>query len=341
MRGRSVRAVVVGAVIAGIGSWAGLQAAGQEGAAKAHAADRAAAPKAAAPRTSWGDPDLQGVWVNASVTPLERPAQFADKAVLSEQEAVEFEKLINQGRDADRREAPGAADVGKAYNQFWYDFGTKVVGTRRTSLVIDPPNGLVPALTPAAQKAAEVRADARKRSPADSYEDRSLWERCISTNGVPRLPGPYNNNYQILQTRDYVAIVYEMIHETRLIPLDGRPHAPGSVRQWLGDSRARWEGNVLVIDTTNFSAKTNFRGFGAGLHLVERFTRVDADNLVYEFTVDDPATWTTPWTAQIPTTRAAGRMYEYACHEGNHAMVGILSGARADEKAAAEKATGK
>jgi hypothetical protein len=286
-------------------------------------------------RTPWGDPDLQGLWTNATITPFERPRELGDKQTLSAEEAAAFEKQTVQARDADRREGAGAdADLALAYNQFWYDRGTKVVGTRRTSLVVDPPDGRIPSLTAEGQRRADARAAARRRSPADGPEDRALAERCIlwPTAGPPMLPGGYNNNYQILQTPTHVVILVEMIHDVRIIPLDPRPHASPSIRQWLGDSRGHWEGNTLVVTTTNFTNKTNFRGSSEDLRLTERFTRADADTINYEFTVEDPTTFTKPWTAAVPMTKAEGPIFEYACHEGNYGMTNLLSGARAEEK---------
>jgi hypothetical protein len=285
-------------------------------------------------RTPWGDPDLQGLWTNATITPFERPANLSDKPVLTEDEAAEYEKQTNAARDADNRGGGTDADLGRAYNQFWYDRGNRVVGTRRTSLVTDPADGRVPALTAAAQQRADERAAARKRSPADGPEDRSLAERCIlwPTAGPPMIPGGYNNNYQVLQAPGYVVILVEMIHDVRIIPLDGRPHLPRTVRQWMGDSRGRWDGNTLVVTTTNFTDKTNFRGASPEMRLVERFTRVDADTMDYQFTVDDPSSFTRTWTAAIPMTKTEGPIFEYACHEGNYGMTNLLSGARAQEK---------
>jgi hypothetical protein len=285
-------------------------------------------------RTPWGDPDLQGLWTNATITPFERPANLGGKAVLTEDEAADYEKQTNAARDADNRGGGTEADLGRAYNQFWYDRGTKVVGTRRTSLVTDPPDGRVPALTPTAQQRSDDRAAARKRSPADGPEDRSLAERCIlwPTAGPPMVPGGYNNNYQILQSPGYIVILVEMIHDVRIIPLDRRPHVPQTIRQWMGDSRGHWEGNTLIVTTTNFTDKTNFRGASADMRLVERFTRVDADTIDYQFTVDDPSSFTKTWTAAIPMTRTEGPIFEYACHEGNYGMTNLLSGARALER---------
>ena len=299
----------------------------------ASAIAQAPAPRSV-PRTPWGDPDLQGLWTNATVTPFERPANLSGKAVLTQEEAAEFERQTNQARDADNRGGGTEADLGRAYNQFWFERGTKVVGTRRTSLVTDPPDGRVPALTPAAQSRADARAEARRRSPADGPEDRSLVERCIvwPTAGPPMVPGAYNNNYQILQAPGHVAILIEMIHDVRIIPLDGRPHAPQAIRQWMGDSRGRWDGNTLIVTTTNFTDKTIFRGSSANLKIVERFTRVDPDTLDYQFSIDDPESFTRSWTAAVPMTKTDGPIFEYACHEGNYGMTNLLKGARAEDK---------
>ena len=297
------------------------------------------------PRTPDGQPDLQGIWSNATLTPLERPRELAGKQFFTEKEAAEYEKKILEHNDADRRDTQNAeADIALAYNQFWYDRGTKIVPTRRTSLIIDPPDGRIPPLTPEAQKREAARAEAaRGRGPADSWEDRNLAERCL-TRGAPKLPGGYNNNFMILQGPGYVAILQEMIHEVRVIPLDGRPHVSPGVRQWLGDSRGHWEGNTLVVDTTNFRDEVRANLYyccgiaGANLHLIERFTRLDNDTIDYQYTVDDPTTYTRPWTVALPMWRNPGPLYEYACHEANYAMTGILAGARAEEKAAAEAA---
>jgi hypothetical protein len=295
------------------------------------------------PRTPWGHPDLQGIWSTATITPFERPAEFAGKEFLTEQEAADFERRTLERTNRDRRDGGADTDVSRAYNDFWWDSGTRVVPTRRTSLVVDPPDGRIPALTTEAQQRQEARAEARKaRGPADFPEDRNLWERCI-TRGVPTvmLPQVYNNNYQVYQTPGYVVIVAEMIHDARIIPLDGRPHLPGHVRQWLGDSVGRWDGDSLVVETTNLTDKTNYRGTGENLRLVERLTRTASDILHYEVTVHDPATFTRPWTAALPARRADGEIYEYACHEANYGLEGILRGARAQEKKAAGDAAKK
>ncbi len=300
---------------------------------------RAAAKTWTAPRTPDGQPDLQGIWTNATLTPFERPRDLAGKEFFTEKEAAEYEKRLLQDINRDRRGGNPEADVAGAYNNFWFERGTKVVPTRRTSLVVDPPDGRVPPLTPEAQKAAAALAEVRRRAPTGP-EDMGLPDRCIlwPTAGPPMLPGGYNNNYQILQTPGYVVILTEMIHDVRIIPLDGRPHLGQNIRQWLGDSRGRWEGNTLVVDTTNLTGKTRFRGSDENLHLVERFTRIDSDTILYQFTVDDPTAFARPWKGEAPMTKGAGPIYEYACHEGNYSMANVLRGARAQEKAAEEAA---
>jgi len=277
--------------------------------------------------------DLQGIWNFSSLTPLERPAQLAGKPVLTDEEAARFERQQLERYNLDRRSENAEVDVEQAYNNAWYDFGTKVVSTKRSSLIIDPPDGRIPALTLEGQAKARARTEARaQRGPADGPEDRSVAERCLLFNaGPPILPDAYNNNVQIVQTHDYVIIANEMIHDARIVPLDGRPHLPSTIRRWQGDSRGRWEGSTLVVDTTNFSDRTNFKGADENLHLIERFTRVDAHMLTYEFTVDDPTTFSRPWTVSLPMTTAQGQIYEYACHEGNYGLEGILRGARAQE----------
>jgi hypothetical protein len=208
-----------------------------------------------------------------------------------------------------------------------------VNGRYLTSLITDPADGRLPPLTPAATARAAARAEWRREHPSDGPEDRPLAERCLMFGaGPPLLPGGYNNYLQIFQTKDYVSILNEMIHDARIVPLDGRPHAPSSIRRWQGDPRGRWEGKTLVVDTTNFNDKTNFRGTSDRLHLVERFTRIDTDTLLYEFTVDDPSSFTKPWTAVLPMKRSDDRIFEYACHEANYGLEGVLRGARFEEK---------
>jgi hypothetical protein len=279
-------------------------------------------------------PDLEGIWSNATITPLERPGDLAGKPTFTAEEAAAYEKQIVDRNNVDHRSGNAEADVTLGYNDFWWDRGTKIVGTRRTSLIVDPPDGRVPPLTAEGQKRVQENRAWMREHATDGPEGRSLAERCIlwTTAGPPMLPGPYNNNFQILQTREYVVILSEMIHDARVIPLDGGPHLASNVRQWMGDSRGHWEHDALVVDTTNFSNRYSFRGSDQNLHLIERFTRVAPDTLLYEFAVDDPTAFTRPWTAQIPVTRTKGPIFEYACHEGNYAMTDILAGARAAEK---------
>ena len=307
------------------------------------------------PRTPDGQPDLQGIWANNVATPLERPEELAETATLSDEELSELQaraaRLFDGQGDAAFGDSVFQAALVAAddftstdtatgnYNQFWlvdrhFD--------HRTSLVVDPPNGRIPPLTEEGQGRAAARADARLRH-AVGPEDRALSERCLSF-GVPRLGAGYNSYYQFLQTPRYVVIRMETIHDVRVIPLDGAPHLPDGVRQWHGDSRGHWEGETLVVDTTNFSPKINFReyrGSAEHLHTVERFTRVGPETIHYEVTVDDPTEWTAPWTVMIPLKQSPDQIYEFACHEGNVGMEGILAGARAMEKAdtAAEDVT--
>jgi hypothetical protein len=286
-----------------------------------------------APRLADGHPDLQGVWDFRTLTPLERPTALEGKDVLSDQEAAALEDTAVKSR-VDR--PPRDGDPG-TYNQFWFDFGTKVVADKRTSLIVDPADGRLPPLTEAGRKRGADQTE-RLRRPATGPEDRPLWERCILgfNSGPPIIPNGYNNNVRLLQTASHVVILTEMVHDARIVPLDGRPHS--SMRQWMGDSRGRWQGDTLIVDTVGFTdAGTGTIGLrptaDANLHLTERFSRVDADTLLYQFTVDDPTVWSRPWTAAVPMTRSREEIYEYACHEGNHGLLGILAGARAGEQA--------
>ena len=308
--------------------------------------DRSAASDAwTGPATPWGDPDLQGIWDFRTITPMERPAELAGKAVLTAEEAADFEARENRrlNRDLVDPEKGGAIYPPESeggvvpYNEFWYDRGNSLVEDRRTSLIVDPPDGRIPPLTAAAAERVAARSAYLRDHPADSWHDRSLGDRCILgfNAGPPMVPSAYNNNVQLLQTPDHVVILNEMVHNARIVPLDGRPH--GTVRQWVGDSRAHWEDATLVVETRGFGDLVGFRGGAtANLRVVERFTLVGADSLRYEFTLEDPETWTRPWTAVVPMKRTPGPMFEYACHEGNYAMDGILGGARAEERAAAE-----
>ncbi len=284
-----------------------------------------------------GQADLQGIWTNSTLTPLERPADFRDKPALTAEEAAAYEKRTLAQQNRDRRDGGAETDVGRAYNELFFERGEKLAlvgGAYRTSIIVDPADGRVPALTAEAQaRIAKAREYARAH-PADRAQDRSLTERCVywATAGPPMLPGPYNNLYQIYQTPNYVTILSEMIHEARVIPLDGRPHLPPQIRLWAGDPRGHWEGKTLVIETTNFNAKTQFRGSSENLKVIERLTRVDASTLLYRFTIEDPAAFTKSWTGELPFIATKGPIYEYACHEGNQALEDILAGARAQER---------
>jgi hypothetical protein len=301
--------------------------------------------------TTWGDPDLNGVWDFRTITPMERPEELADKATLTEEEAAAF--AVEASRRADRDLIDSAeggllyaaeAEGGVVpYNEFWYDRGANVIGTRRTSLITDPSNGRFPPLTPNGQRHMDEqreigREEQRGRPVADKPDDRGVGDRCIMgfNAGPPMVPSAYNNNIQLFQTADYVVILNEMVHNARIVPLDGRSH--GTIRQWAGDSSGRWDNNTLVVDTTNFRQETSLNGSGSAMHLIERFTRVDADTLNYEVTTENPEIWTSPWTMQVPMSKNQDEIYEYACHEGNYSMATILRGARLEEMAAAEAA---
>jgi len=318
---------------------------------------------ASLPRTPDGHPDLQGIYDVATLTPLERAA--GQPLVLADEDAAKLEKQVAErkfraglpsrgDRDAPPKGGDGSAgaagNVG-GYNNFWIDNGTRYVavdGRKRTSIIVDPQDGRIPQMTPAAQQrtARAVRPTSDQQSREDdlgldptpgAYDDperRPLGERCLvgfgSTSGPPALPVLYNNLHQIVQTPEHVIILNEMVHDVRIVRMNA-PHLPPSTRKWLGDSVGRWEGDTLVVDTTNFTDKTRFRGATETLHVVERFTRVDADTLLYRFTIEDPATWTTPWTGEYTWPRTGEHVYEYACHEGNYALGNILRGARLKE----------
>ena len=321
--------------VAVIAAWvlpAGAQAPGAPAAPKPDAGR-----KWTLPHTRWGHPDLQGIWNNGTTTPLERPKDLADRELLSDEEWAARAK--ESATRAERRPKDPLADVELAYNNEWWDRGAPL---KRTSLIIDPPNGKLPPLTSEGQKRMAARDFARRsHGPADSWEDRPLQERCLLYHGVPPFPTGYNNNYHIVQTPDSVAIRYEMLAETRIIPLDGRPHLGPRIPQLIGNARGHWEGDTLVVDTTNYSNRATFR-FPASnetLRVIERFTRTAADRIDYQFTVDDPTMYTRPWTAVLPMAKAPGPLYEYACHEGNYGIAGVLRGHRAQEAQAAARKT--
>ena len=312
-----------------------------------------------APRTVHGQPDLQGVWGNNIATPLQRPKALEGKTVLSPQELAALKeaaaKLFDGGGDAAFGDQVFEAALAKAntfvstdgktgdYNHFWL---VEREFDNRTSLITDPPDGRMPPMTPKGEKAsAEALSRARGEGDtfagkADTWEDRGLSERCISF-GAPRLGAGYNSYIQIFQAKDYVTILQETIHDARIIPIDGRPHIPSTVQQWHGDPRGHWEGETLVVETTNYSGKSSMLFIPAAgaenLKVTERFTRADAKTIKYEVTFDDPTTWTKPWTIMVPLKHTNEAMYEYACHEGNIGMEGILAGARAEDKAKAAK----
>jgi hypothetical protein len=294
--------------------------------------------KSPTPRTPWGDPDLQGVWDYRTITPLERPQNMAGRALLTDEEVTRLEAQAAKQLDTPPDENTPANLVHAPYMT---DRGRRVLDDRRTSLIIDPADGRIPPLTPEGQQRTASRRGSRDGG-ADGPESRSSAERCI-TYGFPNaiLPTLYNNNIQIIQGPGYVAITHEMIHETRVVPLDSRPPLGEKIQQWFGDSRGHWDGDTLVVESRNFSDKYFFRGSGATLHTIERFTRVAKDRLDFQITVDDPHTFVRPWTAALPMRTSEGQIYEYACHEANMAMYDILEVARDEEKAAAKKAAQK
>ena len=306
-------------------------------------ARKAPAGKWEQPKTPWGDPDLGGIWNNVTATPLQRP-ENQDKALLTDEEAREAERQAIQRRDANEATpvAQQSAGARTGYSpSIWFET-TQALSQGRTSLLVEPSNGRLPDLTAEARKAQLAEVAARKVAPADKPEDRGPYERCI-TRGMPgaMMPGFYNHNYHILQTPGYVVIQVEMVHDSRIIPMDGRPHVGSQIKQWLGDSRGRWEGNTLVVETTNMRnvEQRNVAVFGTSEKgkVIERFTRLSADSMEYTITVDDPPTYTKSWTASLPMTKVPGPLYEYACHEGNYGLPNILAGHRLEEREAAAK----
>jgi hypothetical protein len=297
----------------------------------------AAAQVAASQRVSrTAAPDLEGVWNFATLTPLERPAQLGDREFLTDAEAASFIRDTRERNNRDRRDGGPEVDVARAVNDAWFDRGTslaRVNGRLRTSLITNPANGRLPALTPSARARTAAEAAENRLHPADGPENRSLQERCLAFNaGPPILPGPYNNYLQISQFSDHVVLLTEMIHDARIVPIGDKAPTRLNVPRWLGDPRGHWEGNTLVVDSIHFSGINDVRGSDDQLHLTERFTRADRDTLLYEFTVDNPTAFVAPWSAVLPMTRSDDRILEYACHEANYALVGILRGARAGER---------
>lgn len=300
------------------------------------------------PRTSDGKPDLQGFWTTQTYTPLERPARFAEREFLTEEEFAELTEILTAegvdplgarrafaSDDDERVQRTRQADPTHYDNSTWLRTPTpKALSSRRTSLIIDPPDGRIPSLTPGGESRAAARAQMRG---FDSYQNRPYQERCLVWNheGPPMIPPPYNDLYQIFQTPGYVVLLPELSNNpVRIIPTDGQPHISGWIRQWPGDSRGRWDGDTLVVETRNFTDKTAFRGSSSALRVVERFTRIDADTIRYEFTAEDETSWVQPWSAEIPMSRTDGPLYEYACQEGNYGMVNTLRGARRADREA-------
>ena len=296
------------------------------------------AQSADAPRTAWGKPDLQGVWDFATLTPMERPAALAGQERLTEEDVANI--VARSAQFTELLSERGVGGNTGTYDEFWFDFGSDVSADRRTSLVIDPPNGRIPDRTPTARERQTARRAYLAEHPADSWEDRNLAERCLVgfNSGPPMAPSAYNNVFQLFQTEDHVVILNEMVHDARIVPLDGRDGLDPNVRQWLGSSRGYWDGDTLVVETANFRDETNFRGVTRDVRLVERFTRADAETLLYEFTVNDPRTFVRPWTAEVPMALSPMPTFEYACHEGNYGLEGILGGTRTEEREAAAEA---
>ena len=288
--------------------------------------------------TADGQPDLQGFWTNTTYVPLERPKNVTKEFYTKEEVAENIKRAA--ATEEEQTEPGTVADVHYDFTQFGLDRSQGPLALNlRTSLIVDPPDGRIPPMTAEGLRRAAERAESRKRlGPLDAAQGQPLSVRCIIMDriGPPMLAGAYNNNYQIVQTPGYVMILVEMIHDVRIIPLDGRPQLPASVRQWTGSYRGRWEGDTLVVESTNFNGKNPFQGSSENLRLTERFTRVDENTIRYQFTIDDPSTWTRPWSAEVPWAKTIGPLFEHACHEGNYGLGNILAGARAEERRAAE-----
>jgi len=337
MKRRFLVSAAVVTVLIAAASLSTIAVAGQ-----ARSAANGAATTYTPPRTSDGQPDLQGFWTNAGYTPLERPDNIT-KEFFTPEEAAAFERTFVEYEAA--QTVPGTIlDVHYDHTQFGLDRSVAGYSSNvRTSLIVDPPNGKLPPLSAEGQRRAAERAEARKRmgGPYDAAENMELDDRCIimDRNGPPMMYGNYNNTYQILQTPGYAMILAEMLHDARIVPLDDRPALPESVRQWTGVRRGHWEGDTLVVETTNLNGKNPFRGLSTEkMRVTERFTRIDAETIRYQFTVDDPGTWSRPWSGEMPMKKTIGPIFEHACHEGNYGMYNILAGARAEEKKAAEEA---
>jgi hypothetical protein len=291
-------------------------------------------------------PSFEGIWNSASLTPFQRPAELGNKEYYTEQEAAVYEKNKAQEVNRDRRDGGQEADIARAYNELWFDRGSKLARTRRTSMIIDPPDGRVPPMTPEARKKFQAIQEKFAVHPADGPEDRPLPDRCLmfSQSGPPMIPGNYNDLYQIVQTPEYISILAEMGNQVRVIPLDGRSHLPQNVQGWMGDSRGHWEGDTLVVETVNFRFNDRSR-FGVqydgmtdkNLRITERFTRTSPDSILYRAIIDDPTVYTKPWTMEVSLEKSEGPVYEYACHEGNYGLAGVLAGERVQEKRAAEQ----
>lgn len=290
-------------------------------------------------------PGFDGIWNSATATPIERPVSLKDKAFFTTAEAARFERQVAESNQEPPTQGPSTNTGTGTYNTVYREFGTRTVKTLRTSIVTDPPDGRIPALTPAAAEVKRRRTAAQKGLA--SAQDAGLQDQCLTflTSGPPMLPYTYNSNYQIMQTANAFVVHAEMIHDTRIIHLDGRPHLSPTIRLWMGDSIGRWEGDTLVVDTTNFNDAGGFYGDAGGnfgwdrnLHLVERFSLFDADTLLYRFEIDDPSAFTRPWKGELTLTRSSGLIYEFACHEGNYALSHMLSGYRAAEREAANPA---
>jgi hypothetical protein len=284
-------------------------------------------------------PDFAGIWNSATATPLERPRQFEAKPFFTPEEAAEWEQQVAKNNEEAPPQAAAKSTGTGTYNTFFREFGSRTVKTLRTSIVTDPPDGRIPVLTPAAAEIKRQRLEAQKNP--DGAEDMGLQDRCLafSTAGPPMLPYSYNSNYQIVQTSDAIVVYAEMLHDARIIHMDGRPHLPAVIRRWMGDSIGRWDGGTLVVDTTNFNDGGGFYGSAGGnfgwdrnLHLVERFSLFDADTLLYQFEVDDPTAFTQPWKGELTMARTRGPIYEYACHEGNYSLPSMLRAFRAAER---------